>query len=332
MQLRRMPPLIAADFGRAGADVVGLQARPAMTKALRLPLLGSHVFVRQGCIQRVVLVSCLLLLVGTVSQADEGESVKQRRMAFIEAILDRFEVETADDSAKVLTLSAAPTLKFTNPVRSATGSGATYFWLDGARPLAAMSASIRDNGKAFREMSLLQDIPLRATRDGKLVWNPKTVAKPWKIVPDTARPAKTEPQRLIQMRGIVRRFEMNIVKGDMESGSLRGLSKPIYRYSEPDDGILDAAVFAFVESTDPEALLVLEAHGDDAGGAWRYTIARMTSRPSEVLLDQREIWSTKAYWKNPRSKDDPYSEAYDSNYEEKIEDVVLRDQEPKISP
>jgi hypothetical protein len=119
------------------------------------------------------------------------------------------------------------------------------------------------------------------------------------------------------MRSIVRRFETNLLKDDMKSGALRALTQPIYRYMDKAAGVLDGAVFAFVEATDPETLLLLEAHADDVPGAWRYTLARMTSRPSQVLLDGREHWETIGYWRNPRSLEDPYSEAHDSQYEER---------------
>ncbi|MBC8350581.1 MAG: hypothetical protein H8E66_01255 [Planctomycetes bacterium] len=278
---------------------------------------------------RVELVFIFILVACSVVRAEEAETNKQQRLDFIRTTLARFEVETVDDTAKQLTLSVEPALWYTNPVRSATGTGATFFWLDGVRPVAAVSASIRDSGRVFRETSLLQDVPLRATRDGKLVWSPKRIAKPWAILPDAPQPGKNDPQRLIQMRAIVRRFEARLLKGDMEPGELRALSRPIYRYTDPAVGIVDGVVFGLVEATDPEALLLLEAHADDAGGSWQYTIARMTSRPSEVRLDGRELWETDAYWKNPRSKEDPYMEAYDSQYEADV--IEVRGQESEVS-
>ncbi|HVA48420.1 MAG TPA: hypothetical protein VNH11_18795 [Pirellulales bacterium] len=74
--------------------------------------------------------------------------------------------------------------------------------------------------------------------------------------------------------------------------------------------MLDGAVFAFVEATDPDFLLVIEAHRSDAASAaeWRYTLARMCSGPLEVELDGRRIWSAAGYWDNPRSLKDPYAE------------------------
>lgn len=265
---------------------------------------------------RVVLVFMFFSLGCGVVRAEEGEIKKQRRLEFIRTTLSQFEVVTADEPSIPLTLSAEPAQWYTNPVRSATGTGATFFWLDGTRPVMAMCASIRDGGKVFRELSLLQDVPLRATRDGKVIWNPRGVAKPWTRVPEAPQPGQSEPMRLIQMRSIVRRFEARLLKEGMESGTLRAQPKPLYRYDDSETGVIDGAVFALVEATDPEAFLLLEASAEDAGSVWRYTLARMTSRPSEFLLDGIELWNTHAYWQHPRTKEDPYSEAYDSQYEE----------------
>ena len=37
------------------------------------------------------------------------------------------------------------------------------------------------------------------------------------------------------------------------------MPQPLLRYAAPDSGVIDGAVFAFAEATDPEALLILEA-------------------------------------------------------------------------
>lgn len=90
---------------------------------------------------------------------------------------------------------------------------------------------------------------------------------------------------------------------------LRLMSQPIYRFAADKSGIIDGALFAFAEGTDPEALLLLEAvRGAGESLAWRYTLARMTSRPIEVKVDDRSIWSAEGYWANPRSPSDPYVE------------------------
>lgn len=271
---------------------------------------------RSALIARTLVTAWLVSQVAAIARADEGEINKVARLDFIKRTLSDFEIQTDSDSATGLMMSAEPALWYTNPVRSARGTGATFFWHVGERPAAVVSLSIRDGGKVFRELSLLQDTPLRATRKSKLIWSPRRLGKPWVRLPDAPTPAQNKARRLIQMRSLARRFDARLVKEDVDPAAIRVLPQPLYRYDDPQAGLIDAAVFAFVEATDPEALLLLEANTSDAGGSWRYTLARMTSIPTAVSLDGQEIWKTKGYWVNPRSREDAYVEAYDSNYKE----------------
>ena len=76
--------------------------------------------------------------------------------------------------------------------------------------------------------------------------------------------------------------------------------------------MVDGAVFAFAEGTDPEVLVILEARrdADHPEGRWSYSVARMTSPGVEVRLGDPVVWSGLPYWNNPRSRDDAYGEAY----------------------
>ena len=51
---------------------------------------------------------------------------------------------------------------------------------------------------------------------------------------------------------------------------LRLLTQPIYKYETADSG---GALFAFVEGTDPEVFLMIEARTVDAGSVWHYALA-----------------------------------------------------------
>ena len=58
---------------------------------------------------------------------------------------------------------------------------------------------------------------------------------------------------------------------------LRLLTTPIYRYSATAHGILDGALFAFVQGTNPEVLMLVEADATaPAATGWRYGFARMS--------------------------------------------------------
>ncbi|MDA1054058.1 MAG: hypothetical protein O3C40_26720 [Planctomycetota bacterium] len=248
--------------------------------------------------------------------AEDGETNKQARLAFLKQTLAEHTLETADESATTLELAEEPAIWYTNPVRSAHGTGATFFWLNGSRPIAAVSLSIRDEGRLFRELTMLDDVPLTATRDGQPIWSPRKPGTTWASLPEAPHPGDSESIRLLQMRSMSRRFQGRLIKDQLEGGSLRVLSKPLHRYQDAEAGIIDGAVFALVEATDPEILLSFEARSNESGGAWHYRLARMTSRPSEVTLDGKLHWSTAAYWQNPRSPADPYIEGRAGTYEE----------------
>ena len=142
------------------------------------------------------------------------------------------------------------------------------------------------------------------------------MGRPWAPLPDAPAPAASKPRRLTQMRQLARRFQAGKLRESQEPDMQRLLPQPIYRYQNMEAKVVDGAVFTFVEATDPEALVLLEAVSDADGGQWRYAVARMTSSPTRFLLDGELIWETKGYWRNPRSRNDSYSETFDSNYSE----------------
>jgi hypothetical protein len=70
----------------------------------------------------------------------------------------------------------------------------------------------------------------------------------------------------------------------------------LYRYAlaetkEPDPNLLDGALFAYVQGTDPEAVLVLEAIGTADKAEWHYAFARATSGGLEVKLGNDVVWT-----------------------------------------
>ena len=54
----------------------------------------------------------------------------------------------------------------------------------------------------------------------------------------------------------------------------RLLTVPVFRYSQPERGIVDGALFAFVRSTNPELLIVIEAQVVEGKERWIYSPAR----------------------------------------------------------
>jgi hypothetical protein len=93
---------------------------------------------------------------------------------------------------------------------------------------------------------------------------------------------------------------------------MRLLPKPIYRY-KLDDGqtvhsdLIDGAIFAFVQGTDPEAVLLIKAirHGDRTD--WQYAFARATAAGLEARLGPSVVWTAP---RNYGSRDPKHPDIY----------------------
>ena len=84
------------------------------------------------------------------------------------------------------------------------------------------------------------------------------------------------------------------------------MPQPIYRYGAAGEEVNDGALFAFVQATDPELLLVVETHRAKAGEEWHYGLARMTDQALEVRFDDRPVWSVDSWDWRTRSAKQPY--------------------------
>ena len=76
---------------------------------------------------------------------------------------------------------------------------------------------------------------------------------------------------------------------------LRMLPRELYRYQSKNPDLLDGAVFGFVQGTDPEALLLLEAVREESGLQWQYALARRTNGEVTVDYDGRTVWKAPVF-------------------------------------
>lgn len=249
---------------------------------------------------------------GVSAEEPDPQIVKARRerLEFMKATLDRVVLETTDDPPRRMIATEHPVLRYTNPVASAHGDGATFLWLEGPHPAAAVSLSFRDSGDQWWELTSLSDQPLQATRDGARVWAPRTANRKFDRLPDAPAPAESPTARLTQFRALARRFQVESARENQWQTD-RLLSQPLLRWSDAEHGVVDGALFGFSEGTDPVLLMTLEVRSDAGTGEnhWHYLLGRMTSWPMRVKFDDREIWSVIRYWRNPRSPEDSYLEA-----------------------
>ena len=248
--------------------------------------------------------------------ATDSEMAKKDRLAFILKEFATYSLSAPGAGERPFARREEPLVRYSNPVRNAFSDAAVFLWLDGARPRAAASISIRGNRAVGREFSSLSAEPLECRGEAGEHWTPKSAGLAEQDLPDAEAPDASDKRRLVQMRRLARRFRFVMKEtATTNQTELRLMSQPIYRFAADKAGIVDGALFAFAEGTDPEALLLLEAvRSAGESLTWRYTLARLTSRPLEADLDERRVWSAEGFWANPRSPSDPYVEIVRGSY------------------
>lgn len=194
-------------------------------------------------------------------------------------------------------LEATSLLNWSNPIRKSP-AGAVFMWTLNGRPRLIASTYPFTDG-VEQELTSLSEQPLTLRQD-QTDRHRFPPGLSWKPVPDTDAPVRQRTLRLTQMRRIAERFR---VIGNPEANSFeaRLLSQPIYR--SPDKSPVDVAVFAFVQGTDPEAVLVIEAEGDKA---WKYALGRMTVVPIVAHLDDVRVWDLPECWSTRFQSDMPF--------------------------
>src|SRR5437773_1001301 len=228
----------------------------------------------------IVLLAIVSAVVGQLPAVSSSpDAGRQERLRFLKDKAAEFSL-LRESAKEPLSLKEEPVLRYSIPERdNGTWDGATFLWLEDARPVAAISLGIRrPDDKVVFEHTSFSGTPLVCRRDGAAVWSPRTGGLLNRPIDDASSPAETAAARLTQMRTLVRRFSATCYWG-ADATQLRLLPQPIYRFADEKDGILDGALFALVVANDPEMFVLLEAVQNSAGGkaSWRYSLARMSS-------------------------------------------------------
>lgn len=199
------------------------------------------------------------------------------------------------DADRIAKLNEEPAIRWTNPV-SEVEDAALFLWTCEGRPALA-GTFLRQKGVGmYHEFQSLSPGPLRAVRAGKPVWISARPGIAFAPVPEAPAPADTSNRRLLQMKAMAEDFRAEAVKGPPFYGEnsislFRLLPRPLLRYSDPDRPEREGAVFAFVQGTDPEALLILENRAHDGGARWEFAMAPMTGWQARGYYKGKEVWS-----------------------------------------
>jgi hypothetical protein len=245
------------------------------------------------------LVASLLIASWCSAQSpDSGEDRKpeveaaKKFQAFAREVASGYELRSGGHDSRQFTRVAEPILRWSNPLGGQQAHGEIFLWTNTGLPAAVVSINefTRVNGKVDgeHEWCSLTNGPIVAS--GPHRWSPETAGISFLPLPIEETLADSPTRRLRQMRELANRFSGNKTTRVGESRALRLLPQPIYRYQSKDADIPDGGLFALVEATDPEALLLLEARPSKSTYTWQYAFARLNSVKITASFDGQQVW------------------------------------------
>jgi len=226
--------------------------------------------------------------------ADDVETVREQarnqRAERMQQVAEDYEMLVLGKSDERLNLVKKPVLRWSNPLRE-TDDGTVYLWTTArGRPAIVLSIYTHDDTKIDHEFQSLAKTRLSARYQDKEVWRPEPGIEFRPFPGEPPAPAKTPAARLAQMRKLMREFAASIGRQRWRH-ELRLLTQPIHRYDDADDKLLDGAVFALGEGTDPELVVLLEAWGSDDDATWHFAPARLNMGYVELKHGDKIVWS-----------------------------------------
>jgi len=229
------------------------------------------------------------------------------------ALAKEYTIETASGAA--LELHPESIMNWANPARNEE-LGSIYVWERDGRPEVVGTFFTYQSGDLIRTKHAfhsLSDEALQGDFEGQAVWRPRAPGVTWKALEGT--PRGNAQQKLLQMRRLAREFSVTMTyRGALTE--LRLLPQPLHRYST--SGRDEGAIFALVTATDPEALLLVESHGN----AWRYAFARFHFAKLEAKLDGERVWVVEEELDQMRNR------IHDPRFQERVYSTMLVSERP----
>jgi len=240
----------------------------------------------------------IVSLVFAAAEPDDGLAKKMLPIYIREASDYSMTVGTGPMKKK-LELKKEPVFEWSDPTRDngQITQGVVFLWLRDGRPAAigTIFSEPRNEWKGrtvLHEFHALDPEQLTVTRpkDAMNEWKPEAgLAR--KELDGTPAPAATPAARLVQMRRLAQEITCERVDDKGNRLDLRFLPTPLFRYPEAANGVIDGALFTFVSSTDPEALLLLEARETKDGTRWEFACGRFSDRSLYMKRKDKEVWS-----------------------------------------
>lgn len=235
---------------------------------------------------------------GPADEAPEGAPEGGWQKLFAR-MAGEYRIEPAGvENPKPFVLHERAVLHWNQPVRGGD-DGAVYLWLDQGRPAAIGAIFAWPDSDGLRvvthEFHSLAAGPLQSNWEDRLNWQPARAGLEFRPIPGAPKPADSARQRMTQMRALLREFSGRSVDSKGKDWELRLLPKELFRSEpEPSDLVLDGALFAFAQGTDPEILVSIEARSKEAGAPprWEFACARFSDLRLQFSHNEQEVWSS----------------------------------------
>lgn len=241
----------------------------------------------------IVISSFAYVLLGSTAfaQNEMAEALKKAR--------DFIDFRLGDDQLK-----AHSVLTTTNPSRGAGSDGTMMLWLHEGRPLVAVSV-YNWEGKIHHEIdSLSRVVGVNGIAPNGKRWAPSKPGVTFKPLAELPLAKEnSDSRRLLQMKEFAKQFRVTMLGFNDQNSDreqLRMLATPVYRYalnskSSKYPEVVDGAVFAFAQGSDPEALLVIEGIKNDQKIAWEYAIVRATAGALEATRESVNVFTAEKF-------------------------------------
>jgi hypothetical protein len=249
--------------------------------------------------EAVTLVVALALSLAGGSPQAAGDGKPVDRLKPLRSVVERLRVEAPGGEADRRV--EEPVFLFDDPARY-FADGAIWAWERSGRPVAlfticAFRGRVQPGSVEWLcEWTSVATEPLSATTPTLGEWQPALGIVP-KPFPKAPEPAPDAAGRLRQMKELSQRFKAHEffapgANPTPERYELRVLPRPAYRYSDPDSGVVDGALFIIAYGRNPELFLTVEARGKSLTEAvWTYGLNRISAADLHVKLDDSEVWT-----------------------------------------
>jgi hypothetical protein len=264
---------------------------------------------------RIVL-GLLALSIPIATAQDDPEAKK--RLELMQAAVGNFAAESAElKPQSALAVASKPLLRYSDPTRGGVGvknkpvanvlvDAGVWRLGTGGRPTALVTAEIYQapNGSrvlSFEFLSLTEKKFSLKHKTEDVRWDATASGLSLADMPKAQKPSATAAARLTEMRQLMRRFVAKELY-NKEWIECRLIAQPIDRYQSEADKIVDGAIFALANGTNPEFAIVLETDGT----RWQYGVLRLSSAESIITLDGEKIAAFE-YFVPGGPRDGPYN-------------------------